>query len=207
MVPPPIRTKFEPSESKVSASSSQGWVRAFQSLWLGKSKDGCQQERAMSEDGCEDLVRHEETVFSAVCVSYSAAVHDALLSVLPSLQLCLGLWLAICPCSAEPASAAWFTSQVCLSPLSQFFCNVVNPPDIYANMTLAGHCSLQELVPPMQHMADLHDRFRRRLVFSFGAWRAEVLDNFDVRTLMREVTLDGTDAQQAYHQYMGKVSG
>lgn len=57
----------------------------------------------------------------------------------------------------------------------------------------------------MQHMADLHDRFRRRLVFSFGAWRAEVLDNFDVRTLMREVTLDGTDAQQAYHQYMGKV--
>lgn len=96
--------------------------------------------------------------------------------------------------------------QVCLSPLSQFFCNVGNPPDIYANMTLNAYCSLEELVAPMQHMADLHDRFRRRLVYSFGAWRAEVLDNFDVRILMREVTLDvHTDAQQAYHEYMGKV--
>lgn len=73
-------------------------------------------------------------------------------------------------------------------------------------MTLDAYCTLEELVAPMQHMADLHDRFRRRLVYSFGAWRAEVLDNFDVRTLMREVTLDGgTDAQQAYHEYMGKV--
>jgi hypothetical protein len=97
-------------------------------------------------------------------------------------------------------------AQVCLSPLSQFFCNVDNPPDIYANMTLAGHCSLEDLVPPMQHMADLHDRFRRRLVYRFGAWRAEVLENFDVRSLMREVTLDGPDAQQAYHAYMAKVS-
>jgi hypothetical protein len=100
---------------------------------------------------------------------------------------------------------AYLVPQVCLSPLSQFFCNVSNPPDIYANMTLQGHCKLEELVPPMQHMADLHDRFRRRLVFSFGVWKAEVLDNFDVRTLMHEVTLDGPDPQQAYHQYMGKV--
>jgi hypothetical protein len=38
-----------------------------------------------------------------------------------------------------------------------------------------------------------------------GTWHAEVLDNFDVRSLMREVTLDGPDAQQAYHEYMGKV--
>lgn len=98
------------------------------------------------------------------------------------------------------------SSQVCLSPLSQFFCNVDNPPDIYANMTLDGHCSLDDLVPPMQHMADLHDRFRRRLVYRFGAWRAEVLEAFDVRSLMREVTLDGPDAQQAYHTYMAKVS-
>lgn len=95
---------------------------------------------------------------------------------------------------------------MCLSPLSQFFCNVSNPPDIYANMTLDGHCSVEELVQPMQHMADLHDRFRRRLVFSCGSWKAEVLDNFDVRSLMREVTLDGPDAQQAYHEYMGQVS-
>lgn len=73
-------------------------------------------------------------------------------------------------------------------------------------MTLAGHCSLEDLVPPMQHMADLHDRFRRRLVYRFGAWRAEVLEAFDVRTLMREVTLDGPDAQQAYHTCMAKVS-
>lgn len=119
------------------------------------------------------------------------------------------------------AEAAWFdcacssclpepdfcccSSQVCLSPLSQFFCNVDIPPDIYANMTLAGHCSLDDLVPPMQHMADLHDRFRRRLVYRFGAWRAEVLEAFDVRSLMREVTLDGPDAQQTYHTYMAKV--
>jgi len=57
----------------------------------------------------------------------------------------------------------------------------------------------------MQHMADLHDRFRRRLVYSCGTWKAEVLEDFDVRTLMREVTLDGPDAQQAYHDYMGQV--
>lgn len=61
------------------------------------------------------------------------------------------------------------------------------------------HCHLQ-------HMADLHDRFRRRLVYSCGTWKAEVLHDFDVRTLMREVTLDGPDAQQAYHDYMGRVS-
>jgi hypothetical protein len=35
--------------------------------------------------------------------------------------------------------------QVCLSPLSQFFCNVSNPPDIYANMTLDGYCSVEQL--------------------------------------------------------------
>lgn len=57
MVPPPIRTKFEPSKCKVSASSSQGWLRPFQSwLGLGKSKGGSQQEPAMSEEGCEELV-------------------------------------------------------------------------------------------------------------------------------------------------------
>ena len=48
--------------------------------------------------------------------------------------------------------------EVCLSPLSQYFCNVEQPPDIYAIMTLDGYCTLEELVKPMQHMADLHDR-------------------------------------------------
>lgn len=57
----------------------------------------------------------------------------------------------------------------------------------------------------MQHMADLHDRFRRRVVYRFGAWTAEMIDDFDVTTLMKEVTLDGPDAEQAFHDYMGQV--
>lgn len=59
----------------------------------------------------------------------------------------------------------------------------------------------------MQHMADLHDRFRRRVVYRFGAWTAEMLEDFDVTTLMKEVTLDGPDAEQAFHNYMGQVGG
>jgi hypothetical protein len=54
-------------------------------------------------------------------------------------------------------------------------------------------------------MADLHDRFKRRLVFSGGAWHGEVMHAFDVTRLMREVTLPGADAQQAFDAYMGRV--
>lgn len=72
-------------------------------------------------------------------------------------------------------------------------------------MTLDGYCTVDELVQPMQRMADLHDRFRRRLVYSFGAWKAEYLDDFDVRLLMREVTLEGLDAQLAFDEYTGQV--
>jgi hypothetical protein len=96
MVPPPIRTKFEPSEGKVSASRSQGWLRPFS--WLDKYKAGCQQEPAILEEGCEDLVRHKKPCCAVLHPAGHAAVHIALF-VLPSLQLCLGL-LTICPCSS-----------------------------------------------------------------------------------------------------------
>lgn len=43
------------------------------------------------------------------------------------------------------------------------------------------------------------------MVFRFGAWKAEYLQDFDVRRMMREVTLDGPDAQLAFDDYMGKV--
>jgi hypothetical protein len=42
-------------------------------------------------------------------------------------------------------------------------------------------------------------------VYRFGDWRAEFLQDFDVRRLMREVTLDGPDAQLAFDDYMGEV--
>jgi hypothetical protein len=45
---------------------------------------------------------------------------------------------------------------VCLSPLSQFFCNVEQPPDIYAVIQLQGWCSVRELVPPMQVRCGTH---------------------------------------------------
>ncbi|KAF6252006.1 hypothetical protein COO60DRAFT_1644430 [Scenedesmus sp. NREL 46B-D3] len=72
-------------------------------------------------------------------------------------------------------------------------------------MTLDGYCTLEELVKPMQHMADLHDRFRRRVVYRFGAWKGEFLQEFDVRHMMREVTLDGPDAQLAFDEHMGQL--
>eukprot|EP00878_Enallax_costatus_P007875 GHUV01008240.1.p1 GENE.GHUV01008240.1~~GHUV01008240.1.p1 ORF type:complete len:591 (+),score=176.96 GHUV01008240.1:225-1997(+) len=72
-------------------------------------------------------------------------------------------------------------------------------------MTLDGYCSVEELARPMQHMADLHDRFRRRVVYRFGAWTAEMLEDFDVTILMKEVTLDGPDAELAFHDYMGQL--
>jgi hypothetical protein len=43
--------------------------------------------------------------------------------------------------------------EVVLSPLSQFFCNIPNPPDIYAIKQLEGWVQLEELVQPMQAMA------------------------------------------------------
>lgn len=43
-------------------------------------------------------------------------------------------------------------------------------------------------------------------MFSNGMWRGEVLQNFDVRHLMSEITLQGPDAQQAFDKYMGHVS-
>jgi hypothetical protein len=49
-------------------------------------------------------------------------------------------------------------------------------------------------------------RFKRRVVYRFGDWKAEFLQDFDVRRLMREVTLDGPDAQLAFDGYMGEVS-
>lgn len=115
---------------------------------------------------------------------------------------------SLCQDSSEASfcsAASQQQEEVCLSPLSQYFCNVEQPPDIYAIMTLDGYCTLEELVKPMQHMADLHDRFRRRVVFRFGAWKAEYLQDFDVRRMMREVTLDGPDAQLAFDDYMGKL--
>jgi len=43
--------------------------------------------------------------------------------------------------------------EVVLSPLSQFFCNISSPPDIYAIKQLEGWVKLEELVQPMQAMA------------------------------------------------------
>jgi hypothetical protein len=57
-------------------------------------------------------------------------------------------------CSAESKQQ----EEVCLSPLSRHFWSLEQPPDIYAIMTVDGYCTLEELVKPMQHMADLHDR-------------------------------------------------
>jgi len=82
---------------------------------------------------------------------------------------------------------------------------VPSPPDIYAIMQLDGAPSLDQLVPPMAHMAALNDRFMRRLVLRGGTWHAQALESFDVRMLMREVTLPGRDAQAAFDSYMGQV--
>ena len=38
-----------------------------------------------------------------------------------------------------------------------------------------------------------------------GAWLGEYLQDFNVRNLCQEVTLDGPDAQAAFDEYMSKV--
>jgi hypothetical protein len=70
-----------------------------------------------------------------------------------------------CLQDSQSASEASFCSaqskqqeEVCLSPLSRHFWSLEQPPDIYAIMTVDGYCTLEELVKPMQLMADLHDR-------------------------------------------------
>lgn len=42
-------------------------------------------------------------------------------------------------------------------------------------------------------------------MYRFGAWKGEFLQEFDVRHMMREVTLDGPDAQLAFDEHMGQV--
>jgi hypothetical protein len=78
-------------------------------------------------------------------------------------------------------------------------------PDIYAVMEMRGHCTIPDIVEPMNKFANMHDRFRRRVVYGFGAWHAEVLDDFDVTLMMREVTLPGSDAQQAFNTFTSQV--
>ena len=78
-------------------------------------------------------------------------------------------------------------------------------PDIYAVMEMRGHCTIPDIVEPMNKFANMHDRFRRRVVYGFGAFHAEVLDNFDVTLMMREVTLPGSDAQKAFNTFTSQV--
>lgn len=66
--------------------------------------------------------------------------------------------------SASPQDA--YDSELCISPLSQFFCNAgEQSPDIVAVVQLQGHLTFEKAVPVMQHLSELHDRFRRRVVF------------------------------------------
>ncbi|WIA21061.1 hypothetical protein OEZ85_005383 [Tetradesmus obliquus] len=105
--------------------------------------------------------------------------------------------------SASPQDA--YDSELCISPLSQFFCNAgEQSPDIIAVVQLQGHLTFEKAVPVMQHLSELHDRFRRRVVFKNGAWLGEYLQDFNVRSLCQEVTLDGPDAQAAFDEYMSK---
>lgn len=95
---------------------------------------------------------------------------------------------------------------VCLSPLSQFFMSMPSQPDIHAIMHLRGYCRVPDIVLPMTKLANKHDRFRRRMVYSFGAWYGETMDDFDVTVLMREVTVDGADPQADFNKFVAKVS-
>jgi hypothetical protein len=55
--------------------------------------------------------------------------------------------------------------ELCISPLSQFFCSVgKQSPDIIAVVQLQANITYDEAIHCMQHLTELHDRFRRRVV-------------------------------------------
>ncbi|KAI8473104.1 MAG: hypothetical protein J3K34DRAFT_519278 [Monoraphidium minutum] len=110
---------------------------------------------------------------------------------------------------ASAAAAAACSAAPPLSPVSQMFLGMgEQAPDIYAILRLRGHASLDEIAPAMRQLVDAHERFRLRVAFRAGAWRTEVLEEFDVRWCMREVTLPGPDVDVAFNTFVaGLMSG
>ncbi|GBF88058.1 hypothetical protein Rsub_00770 [Raphidocelis subcapitata] len=114
-------------------------------------------------------------------------------------------------CSPMPAAAraaAKNGNKRCphLSPVSQLFLGMgENSPDIYAVMRLRGYATVEAVASAMQQLADAHDRFRMRVVLRGGIWCTEIVDNFDVRWCMREVTLDGDDIDVAFNGFVARL--
>jgi hypothetical protein len=81
--------------------------------------------------------------------------------------------------SASPQSDN--QKELCISPLSQFFCSISKQsPDIIAVVQLQANITYEKAIPCMQHLTELHDRFRRRVVCRWvGCNQAQFLRNLE----------------------------
>ncbi|GBF88074.1 hypothetical protein Rsub_00786 [Raphidocelis subcapitata] len=93
-----------------------------------------------------------------------------------------------------------------LSPVSQIFMGMGEAtPDIYAIIRLRGNATVDEMAVCMRRLVDAHDRFRMRPTRRGGIWCNQLVEDFDIYSCMKEVTLEGKNIDAAFNGYVSQL--